>query len=424
MIQRKLLLPGLLLAIFVAITYGITQSKPPGGKRPNRPAPRITVETQTITPVDYQVRITSFGKIAPRTQAQLVSQVSGQIIAVHPAFREGGFFDRGEVLVTIDPRDYEIQVEIAAAELADALVALDEQQALADQAVKDRRNLGTTAEASDFALRKPQVAAAQSRIDSARAKLKQAKLAVERTRITAPYAGRILNKNADLGQVVNTNTSLATIYATDLVEIALPLKNNELGFVQLPEQYRQGGNGASLQPDVTLTNTLGNVVQQWPGKIVRTAGSIDSNSQQLNVIAQINDPYSRDNLQRRPLKIGQFVTAEIKGKRINDAIVIPNAAIYQGSYVYLYIDGALARRDVDIAWQNQQEALISDGIQPGDQLVLTSLGQITSGTLVNLAGDSRPKGQLASDRRRGDGKGQGGGQRNNGGKAQSAGGEE
>lgn len=395
---RKLLLPGALLAVFVGITYGITQSSPEGGKQRSRPATRIAVETLDIQPRHYQVSITSFGKIQPRTQGQLVSQVSGQITDIHPEFREGGFFEKGDVLVTIDPRDYIIAVEIAAAELADALVSLDEQNALAAQAVKDRRNLGTTSAASDFALRKPQVAAAQSRVDSGRAKLKQANLAVERTQITAPYSGRILDKNVDIGQVVANNANLATIYATDVVEISLPLKNSELGLIQLPENYRfqtSATENSSTQPDVSLTNTLGNVTELWSGKLVRTAGSIDPQSQQLNVIAQINDPYGQVSQLRQPLKIGQFVTAKIQGKNIPNAVVIPNAAIYQGSYVYLYADGALKRQPITIAWQNQQESLINTGIQAGDQLVLTPLGQVSSGTLVKLAGQKSPARQLA-----------------------------
>ncbi|WP_273437169.1 efflux RND transporter periplasmic adaptor subunit [Sedimenticola selenatireducens] len=228
--MRKLL-PLLLLALFIGITQLISHFKPVAAVRDTPPTPVITVETQQLTPRDYTVVVNSFGRVQPRTEGELVAQVSGQIIDVSPNFRDGGFFEAGETLITIDPRDYKIQVDIAAAELANAKVNLEEQQALEDQARKDREILNKKGLASDYALRKPQLAAARSQIDAAQAKLAQARLAVERTEIKAPYAGRILSRNVDRGVVVSTNQALARIYATDRVEVRLPLKNSELGYV-------------------------------------------------------------------------------------------------------------------------------------------------------------------------------------------------
>ena len=95
---------------------------------------------------------------------------------------------------------------------------------------------------------------------------------------------------------------------------------------------------------------------------------------------------------RSPLKIGQYVTAEIAGSELNDVLVIPNSTIYQGSYVYIVEDGLLRRKDVVIAWQNDSDAIISEGLKHGDQLVTTALGQVTSGLRVAVAGAGRPNG--------------------------------
>ena len=386
--MRKLL-PLLFLALFVGAALLIWDYRPEAARRDQPPVPLIRVETLPLVARDYPVKINSFGRVQPSTEGELVAQVSGQIIEVSPNFRDGGFFDAGETLLTIDPRDYRIQVDIAAAELANAKVNLEEQQALADQARKDREILQKRGLASDYALRKPQLAAARSQIDAAKAKLEQARLAVERTRIRAPYAGRILSRSVDQGVVVSANQSLARIYATDRVEIRLPLKNSELPFVELPEAYRDGGGQKSL-PRVTITNSLGDRPEQWPAILVRTAGAIDEQSQQLYVTAQIDHPYAESDSGLRPLKIGQFVTAEIEGRTVPDAIVIPNAAIYQGSYVYLFKDGVLQRREIEVAWQNSREALVADGLEAGEELVLTPLGQVSSGTRVSRLGDERP----------------------------------
>ncbi|WP_428609523.1 efflux RND transporter periplasmic adaptor subunit [Sedimenticola sp.] len=389
--MRKLL-PLLLLALFIGATQLISHFKPVTAKRENPPTPVVAVETAPVVPRDYTVVVNSFGRIQPRTEGQLVAQVAGQIIAVSANFRDGGFFEAGETLVTIDPRDYKIQVDIAAAELANAKVNLEEQLALADQARKDREILNKKGLASDYALRKPQLAAARSQIDAAQAKLAQARLAVGRTEIKAPYAGRILSRSVDRGVVVSANQALAKIYATDRVEVRLPLKNSELGYVELPENYRHNGEGETKLPSVKIINSLGSTPQPWPATLVRTAGAIDEQSQQLYVTAQIDNPYEENPQGLRPLKIGQYVTAEIQGRTLTDAIVIPNAAIYQGSYVYLFDKGVLRRAEVDVAWQNNREALIGSGLQAGDQLVLTPLGQVSSGTPVKRLGGEEPRG--------------------------------
>ena len=388
MIMRKLL-PLLLLVLFIGGAQLISHYKPEAARRDTPPVPVIRVETLPLAPREYRVMVNSFGRVQPRTEGELVAQVSGQIIEVSPNFRDGGFFEAGEILLTIDPRDYRIQVDIAAAELANAQVNLQEQQALADQAKKDRAILQKRGIASDYALRKPQLAAASSQIDAAKAKLQQAELAVERTRVKAPYAGRILSRSVDRGVVVSANQSLARIYATDRVEIRLPLKNSELPFVELPESYRNGGREPDRLPVVTITNRLGNRPEQWPATLVRTAGAIDEQSQQLYVTAQVEHPYADSGDGRRPLKIGQFVTAEIEGRTLPQAIVIPNAAIYQGSYVYLFVNGVLQRREIEVAWQNSREAVIGSGLKAGDELVLTPLGQVSSGTPVRRLADER-----------------------------------
>ena len=386
--MRKFL-PLFLLLLFVGATQLLSHFKPVSAKRDTPPTPLITVEALTIKPHDYRVVISSFGRVRPRTEGELVAQVSGQIIEVSPNFRDGGFFEAGETLITIDPRDYNIQVDIAAAELANAKVGLDEQQALADQAKKDRAALKRQGLASDYALRKPQLAAAQSQIDAARAKLAQARLAVERTRVKAPYAGRILSRSVDQGVVVSNNQALAKIYATDRVEVRLPLKNSELAYIDLPEQFRNERDQQQVGTPVRVINSLGSSTEDWSARLVRTAGAIDEQSQQLYVTAQIDDPYSVKQADLRPLKIGQFVTAEIEGRKLTNAITIPNAAIYQGSYVYLFKEGLLQRTAIHIAWQNSDEALISSGLKEGDQLVLTPLGQVSSGTPVKLLGEEK-----------------------------------
>jgi len=187
--------------------------------------------------------------------------------------------------------------------------------------------------------------------------------------------------------VVSANTQLASIFAVDYVEIRLPIKNKDLALINLPEEYRDIGEQGHKN-DVKLTSDLMGY-QQWHGKIIRTESAIDEQSQQLYVVAQINRPYDATTTYGSPIKIGQYVTAEIEGKALSSALVIPSSAIYQGSYVYTVEKGLLMRKEVTLGWQNGKQAIVKLGLVAGDALVLTSLGQVSSGTPVSIEGENR-----------------------------------
>lgn len=383
--DMKKFLPLIIIVLFAIAIYYVLSTPPEANKRGQKQPSSLVVEVLSIKPQKYQVNLSSFGKITPTTQGQLSAQVSGKITSVSENFKAGRFFKKGDVLITLDDRDYTIRVQSASAERAQANVALDEEKALSAQAIKDRRNLGTLGQASDYALRKPQMAAAQASLQAADANLKLAMLDVERTQITAPYDGRILTKDVSLGQVVSSSTVIASIYATDSAQIELPIKNTQLALINLPNNHADINEQTASQ--VTIFNNDGGDVESWSAKLARTSGGIDDNTQQISIVSEIDLPFSQPD--KRSLNIGQFVTASITGKLINDAIVIPNAAIYQGSYVYLYKDGVLNRSTVKIIYQNGSDALIANGVNAGDKLVTTPLGQVNSGTAVKILGEKR-----------------------------------
>ncbi|MBT8077937.1 MAG: efflux RND transporter periplasmic adaptor subunit [Gammaproteobacteria bacterium] len=391
--KLKKLLPVGIFALLLAIALLIRMNPPETEKRPAFGGPVMVVDVVPVETRDYQVRLQSYGTVQPRTSATLIAQVSGQIVSVNPNVRDGGFFDKGDVLATIDSRDYEADVRIAEAVLMDARQALAEAEARSEQAREDWARLGNEGPAPDLVLRVPQLEAARARVKSAESTLRKAELDLERTRIVAPFDGRILKGYADLGQVVNVNSPLADIYATDYVEIRLPLRNRDLDYIELPERFRDQDTTASTSNVRIVSELIGNA--SWDAKLVRTEGAIDETARQLHVIAQIDDPFAGGPGGLRPPKIGQYVTAELTGKILQDVLVVPNSAIYQGSYVYVVEDNLLRRRDVDIDWQNDTEAVISAGLRDGDSLVITPLGQVTSGIRVSVS----ESGPAARDRR-------------------------
>ncbi len=369
------------IAAFVVVAALIWVLRPQSERRAPQGGPQLAVETLRISSQDYQVRLESYGTIQPKTRSILVAQVSGQIVSINPNVRDGGFFETGNVLATIDPRDYEADVRIAEATLMDARQALAEAEARSNQAAEDWERLGNEGEAPELVLRIPQLEAARARVISAQSGLRKAQLDLERTNIVAPFAGRVLRKLVDLGQVVSVNTQLAEIYATDTVEIRLPLRNRDLPFIDLPESYRYSEVSPDRAVPVVIRSDLTGP-NSWEGRLIRTEGAIDEAARQLHVIAEIEDPFGKASESRNPLKIGQYVTAEMPGRVVQGAVVIPNTTIYQGSYVYVVEDGILRRRDIDVAWQNDTEAIVAGNLGVGDELVLTPLGQVTSGIRV------------------------------------------
>lgn len=382
--NMKKFAPVIILFVLGGIAFLVLRNPPQAQRREPPSGPQMTVDVMTVSRQPYHVKLQSYGTVQPRTQSMLVAQVSGEITAINDSFREGGFFEKGDELLTIDQRDYLADVKIAEASLMDAKQLQALQKARAVQALEDWNRLGNKGEAPDLVLRKPQLLAAESRVISSESALDKANFELERTVIVAPYAGRVMDKMVDIGQVVNSNSQLAEVYAVDFVEIRLPLRNRDLSFIDLPEDYRFEHEDKNVGPLVTIYSELAGG-SEWQGRVVRTESAIDDRARQLHVVAQIDDPFGIQARGKTPLKIGQYVTAELAGKQIDHALVIPNRAIYQGSYVYVVVDGVLQRRDISIAWQNKQEAIIDGGLAEGDRLVLTSLGQVTSGIRVTIS---------------------------------------
>jgi len=377
-------LPTVVFVFFFGATFWFVTHAPTSDRMPKPKATQLSVETSVVKPQSYVVHVSSFGSVKPRIQGEIIAEVSGKITYVNDQFREGGYFQAEQTLLKIDPTPYQLEVRIAEAALNTAKQAFIEEQARADVAKQEWKLSGQRNSAgTSLALREPQLETARAAIETAQAKLDIARLNLSRTTIKAPYSGRILKKFADIGQVIANGKKLADVFATDFIEIRLPIKNNDLPFVDLPETVSL--RPKNDLPNVVFSSDLLSENQVWHGRLVRTESAIDDNSQQLNVVAQIDNPYGANNGQLQ-LKIGQFLTADITGKTVENAIVVPNSSIYQGSYLYVVEDSKLQRRNISILWQNDQQSLIGSGLAVNDELVVTPIGQVVSGTSVVVLG--------------------------------------
>ncbi len=383
---RNFILGLLLVGIAIGVARYV-KSNPPKAEREKPPVPVLQVETITATPQSYKVIIESYGTIQPRTQGTLTAQVNGEIIKVADSFRQGSFFEKGDVLLEIDPRDYQATLINAKANASQAQATLAQEQAQAKQAARDWKRLGNSGKAPDLVLRKPQLAAAKAQLEWNKAALAKAELDLQRTRIKAPYAGRIISKNVDLGQYVTTGAQIAEIFAIDYVEVRLPLTNREYAHIDVNESYRgeQSVANSSNSPAVIIHSQIGDTSYDYKGYISRSEGVFDTSTRQTFVVAHIDDPYGKRNEGIPPLKIGQFVTAKIEGKTLENVFILPNRAVYQGNYVFVVENDVVKRRQINQIWQDDDNTVINSGIAEGDVVVTTPLNNTISGTQVEIS---------------------------------------
>jgi multidrug efflux system membrane fusion protein len=375
----KIILPLLILLGAIGLSAFIIKTKPTP-ERKSKPEAEVVVEVLPLQSSDYPIQISAQGTVRPRTESTLVPEVSGKILTIAPQFRDGSFFEKGQTLLQIDPSNYEIAVTIARSKVAEMNILLAEEQAKAEQAQRNWQRLGQSGTPSDLVLRKPQLMSARAALASAEAQLQKAELDLKRTRIIAPYAGRILDQKVDIGQYVTPGTVLADIYAVDYAEIRLPLSDYELQYIDYPDLYRgQDPNDLTL-PEVTLKASMGDQHYQWLGRIVRAEGAYDARNRRLALIAQVENPYGPNEHKRPPLKVGQFIEAQIQGKILNDVFVIPVTALRENDQIILVnSQSQLNLVAVNVLWRNEKEAVIKGDLSPGDWLCITPLQYVVNG---------------------------------------------
>jgi RND family efflux transporter MFP subunit len=329
-------------------------------------------------------RVNTQGAVTPRTESILVSEVSGQIVEVASNYVSGGFFRKGELLLKIDPRNYQSALKSAQANVARVQTQVAKENALANFALDDWKTLqdlnASTGPISDLALRKPQLAEAIAELTSAEAALEKAQEDLNRTSIRAPYDGMVQEKRADVGQYVNTGSQLALIFATDYAEIRLPITQRELSLIDLPS----AGDSSSPLP-VTLTSEAGAARHTWEGLVVRSEGVFDSASRVLYAVAQVEDPYNQNGRIGEPLRIGTFVTASIQGRFGGALFTIPRHALQRGETLWVIDEQQkIYPRDVEIVSTDEEYAYIDAGLTDGERYTITPVDQPLPGMPVRV----------------------------------------
>ncbi len=345
-----------------------------GRHQAKTPLPLVRVVPVRTGPID--ITISGEGTVQTRTESQLVPQVSGEVVKVSPHLVNGGSFKKGERLLTIDPRDYEIALTLAEASVKDAesryKLAAQESQASRQEWEK----IHAEREPPPLVAKAPQLSAAKAHLAAQQANLEKARLNLQRTRIYAPFTGRVTKEQVDIGQYVTPGQMLATIYATDVVEIIVPLENDDLEWLDVPDFTTDSPEGSKANVQARVAGRK----MTWPGRIDRVQGKIDPQTRLVQVVICVPEPF----ITQPPLVPGQFVKVKLAGRSLKTGAVIPRAALRGQNTVWAVNpeENLMYFRTVEIAHRDERGIIVHSGLKKDDLAVVSPLKTATDGMRV------------------------------------------
>ena len=380
---------AVLMAVGGGGWFALSQMKPTPEKVDEAPK-GLAVFTEAIHRDDLQLIVRSQGEVRPRREISISPQISGRISYVAPAFIDGGFVRRGDVLVRVDDADYQLAKVRAQSQVASAEQRLLREQAETELALQDLEDLGID-NPSPLARREPQLAEAQANLDAAKSQLRDTELALERTIVRAPFEGRIRTKDVDVGQFVSTGQSLGRMFGTDAAEISLPLTDAELGRLGLTFAFEETASAPG--PKVTLSTSVAGKTREWVGRITRTAAAVDPQTRLISAIAIVDDPFGAGAAEGdAPLAPGLFVTADIVGRIIPDVLIAPRSALRGKDQIYIADpdDEKMYIRNVEVIYSDTDGVYLQSGVEEGDLAILSPIQAPFDGMSISLASEDDP----------------------------------
>lgn len=371
----------LLFLVVGWLTYTKLAVEPEKQKRPPDKQRVIKTTVAEIKLQDYQTIINTRGIVKPHNEVTLNAEVSGKIVTISPDFEDGAYFAEGDVLLELDDADFKTAVLASDAQLARAKAAYAQEEARAKQARLNWQDLGYQEEPNELVLRLPQLREADANVKSAEAQLERANRDLGRTKVRAPFEGRVRLRSVGRGQSIGTGTPLGTIFATDYAEVRLPISSRELEFLTLPEGTDDPPIAVELRNAINANST-----DVWKGEIVRTEGTLDESSLELFAIARVSDPFGRK-ADHPALRIGQPVTGAIPGRILKDVYVLPRKAIRQVDRIFLVNKEALTldRHIIKAIWSEEDHLVIQDpGVFDGRYLATSRLSYTPDDAKVEI----------------------------------------
>ena len=347
----------------------------------------VTVRVVEVSLQSAELVVGSQGKVQAAQSASLSASVAGPVAWISPSMESGGYVEADQSLIQIDRADYETALARTRASLQQATAEAQ----FSEQELGRLRELAEERLASESQLQDAErrVEVNRAQLANAKASFEQAQLDLERTDIRSPFNAIIDRREVELGQYVNRAQSVGILYGADEVEVRVPLAIRQLGYLDIPLGQR-GELGSERAPKVTLTGYYGGQEYSWNGKLVRIEASIDPNSNTVQTIIRVQQPEAVNDVPNSgittssiPLPIGLFVHAEIKGKTIEDIISLPRSVIRNNNQVLVVdAENKMHFREIEIFRLEEQQVLITGGIQPGEKICVSPIQAVVDGMAV------------------------------------------
>lgn len=375
---------ALLLVIGIGLSVLIFSSEPQAVREGASKQTAMLVETVEASRGDFKPLIEVLGTVEPAKDIELGIRVGGEVLEMSSHFTPGGYLTKGEVLLQVDPTDYENALAQRESELRQAVADLRLEMGQQEIAQEDYQLLDQELSPNNesLVLRKPQLNTARARVESARAAVAQAEKELERTTIRAPFDAHVLSRTVNLGSQVNPGMSLGRLVGLETYWVLARVPLSKLPWLTIPE------NGEIPGSKVLLRNrSAWNSDQQREGRIFRLVGSVDETTRLAPLVISVQDPLSQNlNSEQMPrLILGSVLEARIEGKPLNQVVRLRRDYIRSSDTVWVMQEGELQIRDLEIVFQDKEFAYVEAGLEDGDQVVTTNLAMVVEGAPLRTA---------------------------------------
>lgn len=350
------------------------------------------VEVEVACRSDVNTTIKAMGTVKPALQIDLQPRVAGEVIEVSEDWVPGRLYAEGELILRIDPTDYDLIVRQQKSDVAKVKSLYRLEVGNQTIAKSEYELLGETIreEDRDLVLRKPQLDSVQAAVEAAEAALAKAEIDLQRTEVTAPFNAIVASRSVDLGAQVSTQTRLAALVGTDEYWLELSLPVDQLRWIEIP---RLAGEVGSLLR-VFDEAAWGKGVSR-EGRVIRLAGEVEAEGRMARVYAVVADPLglSEENSGAPQLLIGSFVSVEIEGRLLEGVVQLSRRLLRGDDRVWIVDeDGRLEIRSVTVAFSGRDTVLVSEGLEDGDRIVTTKLGAAVAGMPLRTVEEEKAPG--------------------------------
>jgi RND family efflux transporter MFP subunit len=393
----KFLLVIGLIGVGAGVLVFLMKTKPEPERKPP-PDPSIVVRVIRAEPADEPITIRVMGTVIPARKVEVFPEVGGRIVKQSEELVPGGRIAKGQLLVRIDPRDYNLALAQQAAAVTKAEMDLATEKARKEVAEREWALIAEEVQPSDagkrLALREVQLETAEASLESAKSGLSKARLARSRTTIKAPFNAMVTEEYVDKGQLVGPATRIATLVDSDVFWVRVSVPVDRLPWISLPDGRGEGGSGARIVQRVAEGVE---VVRQ--GRVVKLLGDLDPQGKMARLLVEIRNPLgdeSEGGEGELPLLLGAYVNVDIQGPALEGVIALPRPALRDDDRVWLKQGGKLAIREVDVIWTTEDAVFVRGDLTLQDDIVVSRIDAPVEGMPLRLNGE-RPAALASGD---------------------------